>query len=886
MKSAREIREAFLYYFEARHSHRRVRSASLVPGDDPTLLFTNAGMVQFKDLFTGAEKRDYTRAATSQKCLRVSGKHNDLENVGRTARHHTFFEMLGNFSFGDYFKEGAIEMAWDFVTNVMGLSKDRLVVTVFNGEGGLPADDEARAFWARHVSPDRIFALGRKDNFWSMGATGPCGPCSEIHYYVPNDHPRPDPASFAGGTNEAWVEIWNLVFMQFDLKADGALVRLPAPSVDTGMGLERLACVVQGHTSNYDSDLFAPLLGHIAALAGKRYTRTDGEDDVSMRVIADHARATAFLVADGVLPSNEGRGYVLRRVMRRAIRHGKKLGLEKLFLHEAAVFVADAMGADYRELRESRSVIEKVASQEEARFRETIGEGLRLLAENEDWERREGTRVLPGRVAFVLYDTFGFPIDLVDVIGAEQGFEVDHAGFEAEMTKQRERSRAASHFGAGPHGGTRDYHELLGAAGPLSTDFIGYESTEGDGKVLALLVGGKRVQSARQDEAVEVVTTRTPFYAESGGQIGDTGTLTGKGFVLEVQDTQRPLPGLRVHRGIVKTGTIHEGDEIHATVDAQRRQAIRLNHSATHLAHWALRRVLGDHVKQAGSLVAPDRLRFDFSHFGAMTDDQIAEVEALVNQKVRENWNVEVEELPIEAARRKGAIAMFGEKYGEIVRVVTVSPDSVEFCGGTHVARSGDIGFFRLTREEGVAAGVRRIEAVTGLGALEYVRNLERQLTRAGEMLRVGPHEVADRVEKLLAAQRAVERELDALKKKMASQRSADVMSEVREVAGVKLLAIRAESGDAKSMREFGDKLRDRLGSGVLVLGGVDGEKVTLLAMVTPDLVSRFHAGKIVGELAKIVGGRGGGRPEMAQGGGNDPARLDAALAAVPGLLA
>jgi len=649
------------------------------------------------------------------------------------------------------------------------------------------------------------------------------------------------------------------------------------------MGLERLASMAQGFSSNYDSDLFAPLLAEISRLVGKPYGRSDSEDDISMRVIADHARSTAFLIADGVLPANEGRGYVLRRVMRRAIRHGKKLGFDTNFLYKAALFVVDAMEGDYPELRRSRETIEKYASLEESRFRETIDAGLKLLGENSEWATKDGARVLPGKVAFVLHDTYGFPLDLVEVIGAEQGFEVDHAGFEAAMNEQRTRSRAASSFATGPKGEAGPYRAALAEVG--ATRFTGYDGVEGEGEIVALIVDGKPAKVAHAGDKVEVIASKTPFYAESGGQIGDSGTITGKGFVLHVDDTQKPVPDLFVHRGEVKVGEVKVGDGVQMHVDAQRRQNIRNNHSATHLAHWALRAVLGEHVKQSGSLVSPDRLRFDFSHFGPMTETELEKVETLVNEKIRENHDATVEELPIESARQKGAIAMFGEKYGDVVRVVSIAPESVEFCGGTHVRRSGDIGLFRITREEGVAAGVRRLEAVTGSGALAYVHKTQEALAKAGSLLKVNPFEVAERVERLLAEQKRLEKELDALKKKAQAQRSADVMSDVQEVLGVKVLAVRAESGDAKSLRDFGDKLRDQMKSGVIVVGGVDGEKVTVLAMVTPDLVGRFHAGKLVGELAKLVGGKGGGKPEMAQGGGNDPSKLDEALAKVPSLL-
>jgi len=875
MRLARDIREAFLAFFE-RHGHRRVRSSALVPEGDPTLLFTNAGMVQFKNVFTGAEARDYKRAASSQKCLRVSGKHNDLENVGYTARHHTFFEMLGNFSFGDYFKREAIELAWEFVTREMGIPEGRLAATIFSGEEGLPPDEEARGFWRAHLPEERIHALGKKDNFWSMGATGPCGPCTEIHFHVSDELPCPERSCLGVACDcDRWMEIWNLVFMQFDAREDGRLEPLPAPSVDTGMGLERIAAVVQGVPSNWDTDLFQPLILEVSELCRRPYGR-DPASDVSMRVIADHARATAFLIADGVLPGNEGRGYVLRRIMRRAIRHGKKLGLEEIFFDRAVLRVVAEMGRDYPELSQSRELIARVAAQEEGRFRQTIDQGLKLLADNAEWMDEGGRRVLPGRVAFQLYDTYGFPVDLIEVIGREQGFSVDHAGFEAEMEKQRARSRAASAFLSTGDLRASPYFAALKEIG--QTRFTGYETTVDEAEIVALLADGKPVQAAPAGAKVEVIAERTPFYAEAGGQVGDTGALEGPGFRVEIEDTQRPVQGLIVHRGVVRSGEVRVGSRARFAVNGARRQSIRLNHSATHLVHWALRAVLGDHVKQAGSLVAPDRLRFDFSHFAPLEEEQIARVEELVNEKVRENWDVQVEEMAMEEARRKGAIAFFGEKYGDFVRVVTVAPESIELCGGTHVRRSGDIGFFSLTRQEGIGAGVRRIEAVTGPGALQYMQRLEKLVKDLEHKVGAKADDLPARIDEMRATLERLERKVDQLQQQIHAQRSRDVMDQVREVSGVRVLAVKTDLSDPRALREFGDKLRDRLESGIIVVAGTDGGKVSLVAMVTPDLTARFHAGRIVGEVAKIVGGRGGGRPEMAQAGGSEPGEVDRAL--------
>ncbi|MBI3073144.1 MAG: alanine--tRNA ligase [Deltaproteobacteria bacterium] len=853
MKSSSQIRESFLSFFESR-GHRRVKSSGLIPQGDATLLFTNAGMVPFKDFFTGAVRSDFSRATTSQKCMRVSGKHNDLENVGRTPRHHTFFEMLGNFSFGDYFKAEAIDFAWEFLTKTVALPKERLWITVFR------EDDEAEALWkARaNVSADRIVRLGEADNFWAMGDTGPCGPCSEIHIDQGEAAGCGRPSCTFGCECGRYMELWNLVFMQFERDAKGAMTKLPKPSIDTGAGLERLAGVLQGTTSNYGSDLFGGLIETASALAKKAYGKND-EDDVSMRVIADHARATAFLVADGVLPQNEGRGYVLRRVMRRAIRHGERLGLKDLFFHAVCGRVVDEMRSAYPELDGARALIDKVARQEEEGFRRTLASGCALLQQ----EIAKGGKAIAGAVAFKLYDTFGFPLDLTEVIAGEAGMAVDRAGFDAHMEEQRGRSTFKGEANAVAVGGA-----WKSATSPSGSRFLGYEATKVRARVLDAIESNGRV---------EFTCDQTPFYAESGGQIGDAGEARGARGVLRVSDTKRVGERI-VHIGV---GSVAAGDDVELIVDEARRDAIRRNHSATHLAHWALRSVLGDHVKQAGSLVAPDRLRFDFSHFQPLTSDEIARVEDLVNARVVANFEVGTRVSTYDAAVKDGVIAFFGEKYGNEVRVVQVSPESRELCGGTHCRRSGDIGFFKIVSEEGIAAGVRRIEAVTGMGAVAFVRGLETTLKRAAGELKSAPAEIVERVGKLREREAKLVKEIEELTRKMAGGQARDLVADAVDAGGVRVIATRAEIADPKGMRDFADGLKERLKSGVIVLGAVNDGKAVLLAAVTPDLVGRVHAGKLMGELCAIVGGRGGGKPDMAQGGGSDVAALDAALASV-----
>ncbi|HXU70892.1 MAG TPA: alanine--tRNA ligase [Polyangia bacterium] len=876
-QSAREIRRSFLEYFK-KHGHEVVRSSPLVPANDPTLLFTNAGMVQFKDVFTGREERPYRRATSSQKCVRAGGKHNDLENVGRTARHHTFFEMLGNFSFGDYFKADAIAFAWEWLTKVLALDPKRMVVSVFNGEGGAaPADDEALELWRKVTGfgTERIMRLGMKDNFWMMGDTGPQGPCSEIYYYTgpeavaPLDKFNEEPTPQGVG----WVEIWNLVFMQFQKATkDSPLVPLPKPSIDTGAGLERVSAVVQGVTSNYDTDAFRTLLQQIAGAAKKEYRHGDGDDDVSMRVIADHARATSFLVADGVSPENQGRGYVLRRIMRRAIRHAVRLGLAEGQFRTTCERVISDMREAYPELDEAKALIARTVDNEDQTFRRTLDRGNKLL--DEAFTKLPKGATLPGETVFKLYDTYGFPVDLTRVIAEEKGFGVDEAGFDAAMQKQQ--SLSAEFAGSGEAGVADVHKELEGKLG--ATRFLGYEATTATAKIVWM----RDLPTDQSGGRVELVADQTPFYGESGGQIGDTGKIASDKFEIEVVDTHKTPGGLILHLGRVTRGKPGVGDSAAFTVDDVRRDAIRANHSATHLLHLALKEVLGSHVAQKGSLVAPDRLRFDFAHFQPMTDEEKRRVEDLVNDEIRRNADSVISVMAFDEAKKSGAVALFGEKYGDTVRVMRIGSRSVELCGGTHVRRAGDIGLFKITQESGIQQGVRRIEAVTGAGALDYLRRVEGELGHVAGAMRAAPFESAARVDKLLEELKTQRREIEDLKRKMAlGGGGRDLMSSVREVAGMKVLATRADVGDPKALREVADQLRDKLKSGVVVLGGVADGKVALVAAVTSDLTSRVHAGKIIGEIAKLVGGRGGGKPELAQAGGSDAGKLDEALESV-----
>jgi alanyl-tRNA synthetase len=859
-----QLRQAFLAYF-AKNGHEVVPSSSLVPVNDPTLLFTNAGMVQFKDVFLGRETRAIPRAATAQRCVRAGGKHNDLENVGYTARHHTFFEMLGNFSFGDYFKREAIHFAWEFITGVLKLPPERLWCTVFED------DDEAADIWLKDIGvPESRFArLGVSDNFWAMGDTGPCGPCSEIFFdHGPDVEGGPPGTATSGG--DRYIEIWNLVFMQFERSADGKMTKLPKPSVDTGMGLERLAAVMQGVHSNYEIDLFVNLIQAAAAV-----TKTGDLADKSLRVIADHIRACSFLIADGVVPGNEGRGYVLRRIIRRAIRHGYKLGVEEPFFYKLVKSLEAEMGAAYPELGPRRAHVERVLRQEEERFAETLSVGMRIL--DDAVGRLPNGGVIPGDTVFKLYDTYGFPEDLTADVARERGFTIDRVGFERSMEAQRERGRKASRFTATAGGPT--FEE--------PTEFVGYDTLTAAGvPVVALLdADGNAVESLDQGDVGTVVLERTPFYAESGGQVGDTGELHGDTARFTVGDTQK-LGAAFGHLGKVTAGQLAVGDRVTAQVDAQRRAAIVLNHSATHLLHAALRKVLGTHVQQKGSLVAPDRLRFDFSHYEPVSAEQLREIERLVNEQVRANADADIRVLPYDQAIAAGALAFFGDKYGDRVRVLKLGEFSTELCGGTHVHRAGDIGLFKILAESGIAAGVRRIEAVTGQGALDFVNASEAALRDVAGLVKAGRDDVSSKVVQLVERARGLEREVQTLRRKLASGGARDILQEIQVVNGIKVLAARIDGADAKSLRDTADQLKDKLGSGVVVLGAVEGDRVVLVAGVTKDLAGRVKAGDLIRPVAELCGGKGGGRADFAQAGGTQPDKIDAALALVPQLIA
>jgi alanyl-tRNA synthetase len=876
-RTADEIRSSFLHFFQER-GHTVVKSSSLVPQNDPTLLFTNSGMVQFKDLFTGKEKRDYTRATSSQRCVRAGGKHNDLENVGFTARHHTFFEMLGNFSFGDYFKADAIKWGWEYVTKVLGLPIDKIAVTIFNGEGGVPADEQAALLWqAQGVRAERIYRLGKKDNFWQMGDTGPCGPCTEIHIYRGALTSRSEIDAHAAkffsgqlGDTDEWMEIWNLVFMQFERFANGDLKSLPKPSVDTGAGLERLASAVQNVATNYDTDLLQGLCLFIGGLARKTYGE-EKLDTASIRVIADHSRATAFLIADGVMPSNEGRGYVLRRIMRRAIRHGKRLGIEELFFDKVAQKVVELMGDAYPELRESAAFIREVVRNEEEGFRRTLTRGLRLLEEEFEALDRTGTKALPIPSVAKLYDTYGFPVDLTRVICDERGYTFDEAAV-AEFIKHMHDD--AGFTGTGQKAVDDLYKKIAGEI--PATTFLGYNELKTPGTVKAIVRDGQPVASVTAPATIEVIFDRTPFYGESGGQLGDVGGFEAAGVRGAISDVQKPVPGLFVHKAELGEGTLTVGDIVALEIDNTRRKALRANHSATHLLHLALREVLGDHVKQKGSVVAPDYLRFDYAHFAALTDEQLRLVERRVNQLVRQNDLARTDELPIAEAKKRGAIAFFDEKYGDRVRVLTIGP-SMELCGGTHVSRSGDIGFFKIKEESAIAAGVRRIVGATGPDAVALVHEEEEALEKSAAFFKTSSKELPAKIEATQARIRDLEKEIDAYKKKEAAAKSGDLASQARDVKGLKVLATRIE-GDPKGLRDLADKLRDKLGNGVIALGAEADGKAMLLVAVTKELSQKLSAKTLLDELNKSFGGRGGGKPDLAQAGGGDVTKLDQAL--------
>jgi len=872
MMTGNEIRARFLKFFEDR-GHTIVSSSSLVPHNDPTLLFTNAGMNQFKDCFLGDEKRDYVRATTSQKCVRAGGKHNDLENVGRTARHHTFFEMLGNFSFGDYFKKEAISYAWEFLTREMNLDIDRLYVSVYTD------DDEAADIWHKQegIPRERIYRF-EEDNFWSMGDTGPCGPCSEIFY---DNGPEVGCGSSdcqVGCDCDRFMEIWNNVFMQFDRQPGGELIPLPKPAVDTGMGLERLATVMQKVQSNYDTDLLRDIIAYIEKLSGKTYGESD-ENDVSMRVMADHSRATAYLIADGVLPSNEGRGYVLRRIMRRAMRHAKMLGFEDPVLFKTATFVLEFMADAYPAEAERKEFVAKVVQNEEERFIATLGNGLRILQEEIAQLKEAGQTVIPGETVFKLYDTYGFPVDLTADIVEKDGYSLDEKGFESCMEAQRAQAR--EHWkGSGEEAVSAIYKQLVDQG--LKSTFSGYSTEQDQGDVLALLRQGKLVDEAACGETVDVITTVTPCYGESGGQVGDQGQITTSDATLSVIDTKKPLDNLIVHSCEVVTGAIKTGDSATISVDSQRRRKTILNHTATHLLQAALQKILGNHIKQAGSLVTPERLRFDFTHFSPVTTEELVKIEEEVNRQIRVNAQVKAEEMAADEAQAAGAMALFGEKYGDVVRVISVGDYSMELCGGTHAKAAGDIGLFRILSEGGIAAGVRRIEAVTGEAALTQVQQQQQALERLADMVKADPQKLELRIQKILEQQKTLEKELEQLQAKANAEKSGELVNKAQQIEGIKLLATKIPAQDGKGLREFSDQLRDKLGSGVLVLVSDAGDKVALLVAVTKDLTSQIKAGDLIKPLAAIVGGRGGGKPELAQAGGSAPEKIEELLQAAP----
>ena len=891
------IRRTFLDFFAAR-GHEVVPSAPLVPQNDPTLMFVNAGMVPFKDVFTGKDTRPYKRATSSQKCIRISGKHNDLENVGVTARHHTFFEMLGNFSFGDYFKEDAIAHAWELLTRVYDIPQERLAITVYNGEGGFQADDEAAAIWRKVTGfgDERIIRLGLADNFWTMGDTGPCGPCSEIHYFHGNE---PDEARFGEEPRidgSGWTEIWNLVFMQYDRATkDAPAVPLPAPSIDTGMGLERITAALQGVTSNYDTDLLRVLVDRAAQISGKVYTGGAGRDDVSMRVIADHARTTAFLMAEGVLPDRSKREYVLRRVMRRAIHHGQRLGIERPFLHEVALQVVDSMGTAYPELRERRELIARVTEDEEVRFRQTLKRGMKILEERIETLRTSNETTLPPAQAADLYSTYGFPLDLTAVIGREHGVEVD-----LEAADKIVKSAEAT---TGPIDGKSAvdsvYHEAWAKLG-TAVAFTGYDREEGESTVAAIIKveageGDRKRRSlasrAQVGDTVEIIVPSTPFYGEAGGQVGDSGLIIAEGLRLEVKDTQKPYPGLVVHEGVVVEGSINVGEKVHLVVDHAARTATRRNHSATHVLHWALRQVLGEQAQQKGSRVGPDVLRFDFTHNKSLTREEIAAIEDLANAKILTNAPVLTEVLSMAEAKKRGAMAIFEEKYGDTVRMLTMSSEVVELCGGTHARALGDIGLFKILSEGGVAAGVRRIFAATGLNALAYVREADAELTRARAAAKAQGGDLVEKITRLTTHERELEKKVADLERKLleggggtggAGGGIEAMLAGARQFGGVKVLACRVADGtNAGALRELAEKLRDKLGesSAVLVASVAEG-KAQLTVMITKAATEKIKAGDLIKVVAGVVGGRGGGRPDMAQAGGPDVAKIDEAVAA------
>ncbi len=873
-----DARNIFLEYFK-KHNHQHVRSSSLVPQDDPTLLFVNAGMVQFKRVFTGDEKREYTTAVTSQKCVRAGGKHNDLENVGYTARHHTFFEMLGNFSFGDYFKKKAIAFAWDLLTNGYGFDKEKLWVSVYKD------DDEAHDIWRdqEKVPEEKIVRLGKKDNFWSMGDTGPCGPCSEIHIDRGKAFGCDDENCAVGCDCDRWLELWNLVFMQYERDETGHMEPLPKPSIDTGMGLERVISVLQGVPTNYDTDLFVPIMEKVGELANKKRHESN-QVEVAMKVIADHSRSTAFLICDGVLPSNDGKGYVLRRIMRRAIRYGRSIGLVKPFLHETVQTVFSIMDQAYPELKESAAFILNVVKNEEEKFLETLDTGMKLLETTIQDIRAEGENtktgaVIPGDVIFKLYDTYGFPVDIVQDHVKEMNIDLDIDGFNVAMAEQKARSRSTKKFE-----GVGQAYKALTSAG-VTTPFYGYDRTQCDSAILILVQDDKELSEAGPakniHDNIEIVTKETVFYAESGGQAGDAGVFVNDNCMIRIEDTVKDPTGLVIHKGYVQKGTAKKGDVFTLKVDEEKRKNTALNHTATHILHSALRTVLGDHVKQSGSLVTDTRLRFDFTHFSPITPEQIKEIEQEVNKHIRENHPVLTKEMGMEEAVKEGATALFEEKYGDVVRVVSQGEFSSELCGGTHTSNSGDIGLFKILSEGGIASGVRRIEAATGQNALDHVHREEHLLVSTAGMLKTSKDNVPSRVEALLKDKKNLEKELESLKAKMASKSIDNMDDAIKEINGVKVISQRVNIENPSQLRDLADKFKAKIKSGVVLLGAESKGKALLIAVVTDDLTGQFKAGDIVKTAAGIVGGGGGGRPDMAQAGGTKPENLDLALESV-----
>jgi alanyl-tRNA synthetase len=861
-----DVRRIFLEYFK-KYDHKIVRSSSLVPADDPTLLFTNAGMVQFKRCFLGEEKRGYVRAATSQKCVRAGGKHNDLENVGYTARHHTFFEMLGNFSFGDYFKEKALDFGWDLLTNGYGLPEEKLWVSIYLD------DDEAHELWHKNIGvpEEKILRFGEEDNFWAMGDTGPCGPCSEIHMDRGAEHGCDRPDCGVGCECDRFLEIWNLVFMQFNREASGKMDPLPKPSIDTGMGLERLVTLIQDVPTNYDTDLIRPIMEKVGDLSEKRIGES-AEVDVAMKVIADHSRAAAFLIGDGILPSNEGRGYVLRRIMRRAIRYGRNIGLNRPFLHETASVVFDIMKPEYPDLSGASAFITNIIKNEEVRFSETLDHGLKLLNDGLADLKESGHNRVPGDLIFKLYDTYGFPVDIVQDVVRDENLELDMAGYDTAMDAQRSKSKSKVAFTE-----MSEAYKNLAAKGVMP-EFVGYDTTTCNAKVLLLVQDGKEVSEAGSGRPVEVVTETTPFYGEAGGQVGDTGKITGPDFEMSVTGTLKDPTGLTIHKGEIVSGRIVTGNVVTLTVDRETRIATELNHTATHLLHYALKKVLGDHVKQSGSLVAPDRFRFDFTHFSQPDSEALEKIESLVNERIRQNAPVRTEEMEAEQAFKTNATAIFEEKYGDRVRVVSAGDFSKELCGGTHTNMTGNLGLFKIVEESSVSAGIRRIEALTGEAALQHVQQTERIVDSTAKLLRERPGIVPRRVEKMLSHQKSLEKEIERLKVAMASQSIDAVEDDVKSVNGVKVLAKKVAVDEPAALRDLADRFKDKIKSGVVVLGSAAKDKALLIVVVTKDLTGRFHAGNIIKEISALVGGSGGGRPDMAQAGGTRPENLDAAL--------